>query len=420
MSNHSSRLADSAPAQLSAAGRCARWARRAAVVATAALSLGSLGLTSFAAATAQAATATPMALHVQAAPAAATGTRLGTFDAALLSMINAKRTAAGAVALREVVGLDSASTAWSNKVVALGRYGAVPANTGLAAQTLSAAPGRRVFAQSVAKWYPASVKAADVFALYAEYPKDAAQMLNRSYRYVGIRTAIAADGTSVATLTYTDSAIPAQVVDPSTSHNPTGALTSAQQNGTAVQLRGRAADPDATTGLQVRISDTVGTRVVRTVTTTAVGGAFAATVPLVGYGTHTLCVVVVNQGPGANLSLGCTTARLGKLVGNVDTLRQIGKIVVASGWGYDSAAPTTPLQATVRLTGTGGTRSMTLVLNAARPDVARLIAGAGPNHGFRIAVPNLGKGRTTLCVTLLPKSAGAVATTLTCRSITVS
>lgn len=308
-------------------GRRARWARRAAVLATVAVSLGTLGATSSSAEgiTAQAATVTPLTLSVSTATAIAS--RLGVFDASLLKMINAKRAAVGAVALREVVGLDNVSATWSISVIALGRYGKVVANPNVAAQTLSAAPTRVAFAQSVAKWYPQTVKAVDVFALYTAYPKALADMTNRSYKFVGIRTAAAVDGTSVATLTYTDNAIAAQIVDP--------------------------------------------------------------------------------------------TARVGKLIGNADTLRQSGTQLTTSGWGYDTAAPTAALKATVVLTGRSGTRTSAILLNANRPDIARIFAGAGAAHGYRIAVPNLGKGLTTMCVTLLPASASA-AKKLTCRSITVS
>lgn len=309
--------------------RPGRWIRSAAVIATLTMALGTISITSSAAGTvAEAATVSPMAMSVAAAPAAVTASRLSTFDAALLKMINAKRATAGAVALREVVGLDSASATWSTSVVSLGRYAMVVPNPNVAAQTLSAAPTRAAFAQSVAKWYPQSVKAADVFSLYAQYPKTMADMTNKNYRFVGIKTVAAADGTSVATLTYTDTAIATQIV---------GATTVAKP-----------------------------------------------------------------------------------LVGNADTLRQSGTQLTASGWGYDPAAPTTALKATVVLTGKAGSRTSTIVLGADRPDIAKAFAGAGPAHGYRIAVPNLGKGVTTMCVTLQPAGPAGVALKLTCRSITVS
>lgn len=308
--------------------RPGRWVRSAAVVvATVTVSLV-LGMTSSFAATTATSAAAPSA---RSQAAAVVASQLGSFDTALLKMINAKRATVGAVALKEVVGLDNASATWSSSVVALGRYGKVVPNPNIAAQTLSAAPARVAFAQSVAKWYPQSVKAADVFSLYTQYPKTMADMTNNNYKFVGIRTVVAADGTSVATLTYTDTAVATQVVGTSTATTPTG-----------------------------------------------------------------------------------------KLVGNADTLRQSGTQLTASGWGYDTAAPTTPLKATVVLTGKSGSRTMTILLNGARSDIARVFPAAGPAHGFRIAVPNLGKGATTMCVTLLPASSASVALKLTCRSLTVS
>ncbi len=403
------------------AGRIARLARNAAVLATVTLTLGTLGITSSFAAgtTAQAAAVPSVALSLPAAPAATTASRLSGFDSALLKLINAKRAAAGAVALREVIGLDNVSATWSTGVVALGRYGRVVANPNVAAQTLSAAPTRGAFAQSVAKWYPQSVKVADVFSLYTGYPVALKNMTNKSYKFVGIRTAAAADGTSVATLTFTDTAIAAQIVNPSAAANPTGALTSAVQSGASVQLRGRAADRDATRALQVKFTDTVGTKVVTTAGTVT-GGLFAATVPLVGYGTHSICATVLNQGTGANLALGCTIARLGTLVGNAESFRRSGTQLTGSGWGYDPAAATTPLKATVVLTSPSGKRTIFLLATISRPDVARAHPSAGPAHGFSFAVPTMGRGVTTMCVTLSPASPVSVAQKLTCRSITVS
>lgn len=401
--------------------RSSRWVRNVAVVATLTATVGALGVTSSFAATttARAATTASVALSVPAAPAVATTSRLGTFDTALLKLINAKRATVGAVALREVVGLDNVSATWSSSVVALGRYGKVVANPNVAAQTLSAAPTREVFAQSVAKWYPQSVKVADVFSLYTSYPVAMKNLANPSYKFVGIRTTAAADGTSVATLTFTDNAIATQIVNPTTAYNPTGAITSAVQTGTSVQLRGRAADGDATQALQVKFTDTVGTKV--TTTTAAVaGGLFAANVPIAGYGIHSVCATVLNQGTGVNLSLGCTTARLGEVVGNADTLRQSGTQLTASGWGYDQGAATTALKATVVVTGPAGTRTLTVLANGSRPDVARAFPVAGPAHGFLVATPSLGKGVNKMCVTLSPAQSASVAKTLTCRTVTVS
>lgn len=405
-----------------AAGRTACWARHAAVIATVAVFLGTLGITSsFAAGTvAPAATGTPMALSLPAATATAASSRLGSFDTALLTLINAKRATTGAVALREVVGLDDVSATWSSSVVAKGRYGTVVPNANIASQTLSAAPDRSAFAQSVAKWYPQSVKVADVFALYTGYPKTMADMTNRNYKYVGVRTVAAADGTSVATLTFTDTAVAAQIVDPSTAYNPTGALTSAVQAGASVALKGKASDPDAAALSQVKVTDTVAGKVASTIAATVSNGVFATTVPLVGYGTHSICATVVNQGAGANLSLGCTTARLGTLIGSADTLRQSGQLLTATGWGYDPAAPTAALKGTVTVTGPSGSRTLSIVSNVDRADVARAYPGAGPAHGYRIAVPTLGKGINKMCVTLAPASSTSVVRHLACRTITVS
>lgn len=481
--------------------------------------------------TASAQAITPMAvqtLTLPAAPAVPVASRLGTLDSSLLSLVNAQRQAAGLVPLTEVTGLDDVSGQWSQAQVDKGRWAILVQNTDVAAQTVAAGAGS-ASAQSLAKWYPQSVKAADVFSLLQQYPDALVKMKNPAYKYVGIKTAVAADGTSVAALTYTDTASAAQLVDPTAANRPTGALTGATQQGSVVQLAGSAADTDAATTSQVRLQDTLSGAATVTSSVAVAGGRFTSALNLVGSGSHHLCATVVNQGAGTDLSLGCvdavvsglvggvqsivagratadisgwavdpdapaapvsisvvshsaagdstlgqlsanvavpalttsipgvgtghgfgavlpatpgpqdicavaTTVKTGRtvelgcrsvvvtgaIVGNFDTLRQSGTNLTATGWGFDQAAPTTALQATIVVTGPKGSRTVTVPANALRPDVLKVYPTVGAEHGFSTAVPALGAGVNTMCVTVAVPSPVSPARTFTCRTITVS
>lgn len=117
--------------------------------------------------------------------------------------------------MSESLGLDQMSENWSVLGASKGRYGALGSNTEIAAQVSALnISGNVSYGQSVAKWYPRTVKVADVFAMYIGYPDALSKIMNPAFRYIGIDTAAAPDGTSVATLTFMDSADSAQVVDP--------------------------------------------------------------------------------------------------------------------------------------------------------------------------------------------------------------
>lgn len=469
-------------------------------------------------------------LTLPVAPAVPVASRLGTLDSGLLSLVNGQRQAAGLAPLTEVTGLDDVSGQWSQGQVDKGRFAALVQNTDVAAQTVAAgAVAGSASAQSLAKWYPQSVKVADVFSLLQQYPDALAKMKNPAYKYVGIKTAVAADGTSVAALTYTDTAGASQLVDPTAADRPTGAVTGATQQGSVVQLSGSAADADAATTSQVRLQDTPAGAAPVTSTVAVSGGRFDTSLDLVGSGSHHLCATVVNQGAGSDLDLGCvdavvsglvggvqgvvagkaatditgwavdpdapgspvtisvvsrtaagdstlgqlpadvavpalttsfpgvgtdhgfgatlpatpgpqsicavaTTVKTGRtlelgcqdvvvtgaIVGNFDNLRQSGTNLTATGWGFDQAAPTTALQATIVTTGPKGTRTVTVPANGLRPDVLKVYPSIGAEHGFSAAVPALGAGVNTVCVTVSAPDPVSPARTFTCRTITVS
>ena len=474
--------------------------------------------------------AVAQSLTLPAAPAAPVATRLSAFDSSLMSLVNAKRQALGLTPMTEVTGLDTVSGQWSQAQANNGRWANLVQDTGVAAQTVIAgATAGSSSAQSLAKWYPQTVKVADVYSILAQYPDAMAKMSNPNYKYVGIRTSVAADGTSVAALTFTDTADPSQLVDPVAADEPTGALTGATQEGAVVELSGSAADADASTAVQIRLQDTVPGSAPVTTSAAVTNGQFDTTMTLVGSGTHHICATVVNQGAGNDLALGCvdavmsglvggvqavvpgqaaaditgwavdpdaptsavtvsivahsatgdttlgqlpadvdvpalaasfpgvgtdhgfgaalpatpgpqnicavaTTVQTGRTVqlgcqdvvipgsvlGNLDTLRQSGANLTATGWGMDQAAMTTVLQATVVTTGPQGTSTVTLPASLLRSDVLRAYPASGGAHGFSVTVPTEGAGVNKMCVTMVAPTPISPAKTFACRTVTVS
>ncbi len=359
-------------------------------------------------------------LALPAAPAAPVTSRLGALDSSLLSMINGQRQSAGVTPLAEVTGLDDVSAQWSQAQVNNGRYSPLVQNTNVAAQTVIAGAGAgSTSAQSLAKWYPQSVKVADVFLMLQQYPDALAKMKNPAYKYVGIRTAVGSDGTSVAALTYTDTASASQLVDPTSTNRPTGALTDAQQQGAEIELSGRASDPDASTNTQVRVQDTLPGAAPVVSSATVTGGRFDTSLSLVGSGNHHLCATVVNQNAGSDLDLGCVDAVVSGLVGGLQTVVAGRATADVTGWAVDPDAPSSAVTiSVVSHSAAGDTTLGELPANVDVPALATSFPGVGIDHGFGAALP----------ATPGPQNICAVATTVTtghtvqlgCQSVVIT
>ena len=81
---------------------------------------------------------------------------------------------------------------------------------------------------------------------------------------------------------------------------------------------------------------------------------FGAAVPATP-GPQNICAVATTVQTGRTVQLGCQDVVIpGSVLGNLDTLRQSGANLTATGWGMDQAAMTTVLQATVRHHRTAG------------------------------------------------------------------
>ncbi|MCY7287258.1 MAG: hypothetical protein LH624_03155 [Cryobacterium sp.] len=128
-----------------------------------------------------------------------------------------------------------------------------------------------------------------------------------------------------------------------------------------------------------------------------------------------------------NLALPCTTVIAGaQPIGSVDTV-ETGtangqRTVGLEGWGLDEGSPSTSTNVVVTATSPAGdVTSRVVQANRDRPDIARVIAGAGPAHGFLGTVPVASSGEYRVCAVALsapvfstPKRAG-----LGCKTIAV-
>ena len=416
---------DSARSAVSSEKARPSWIRGAATVVTLTAAISALAINpahadSTAASVQTIAPAPVQALSLPAAPAAPVASRLSALDSDLLSLINAQRQASGLSPLREVTGLDDASAQWSQTQIARGRFGTLVQNTNVPALTVAAGAGAgSASAQSLAKWYPQSVKVADVFLMLKGYPDAYAKMTNPAYKYVGVRTSVAEDGTSVAAVTFTDTASASQLVDPTAAGRPTGALTDATQTGAVVELAGSASDPDAATNSEVRVTDTLQGSAAVTTSVAVTGGRFDASLNLVGSGTHRVCATVVNQGGGSDLDLGCVDAVVSGLVGDLQAVVTSQSTADITGWAVDPDAPTSPVTISVVSHSAAGDSTLgQLPANVEVPALAASFPGVGTRHGFGAALPAV-PGTQNICAVATTVQTGH-AVELGCQSVVVT
>jgi hypothetical protein len=132
-------------------------------------------------------------------------------------------------------------------------------------------------------------------------------------------------------------------------------------------------------------------------------------------GAVTVCVTVVNTGPGTNTSLGCRSTTVpagGSPVGVLESVKVAPGAVTFTGWALD---PDTAASSYVYVS--AGTQSQYAVANQARPDVAKFFPAYGPAHGFSTTLTAL-PGTQTVCATAVNHGSGTH-TSLGCRTVTV-
>lgn len=205
--------------------------------------------------------------------------------------------------------------------------------------------------------------------------------------------------------------------------SPLGSVDSAVGAPGGVRVGGWALDPDTVAAAQVRVT------VAGTTTTVAasdrrddIGAVFPAYGATRGYtavvpapaGAVSVCVTIANVGAGADTSLGCRTVVVpaSSPVGNVEVAVGRPGGVQLSGWALD-ADTTSPIYVWASVDGVGGP----MLASVPRADVAAVVPGAGPAHGFS-ALLAASPGTRTVCVTAVNTGPGAN-TDLGCRQVVV-
>jgi hypothetical protein len=121
---------------------------------------------------------------------------------------------------------------------------------------------------------------------------------------------------------------------------------------------------------------------------------FDVSVPIRSGGAQNVCVYGINQGPGANVLLGCRTlqALSGSPIGVIDSISYAAGQITVKGWALD---PDTTASIPVHVY--DGASGLAFTADVARPDIAAAYPGYGAAHGYSATFPASG-GLRTICV----------------------
>lgn len=198
--------------------------------------------------------------------------------------------------------------------------------------------------------------------------------------------------------------------------SPIGVIKDMWATEDGIALWGWALDPDIPTG-NARVRVTVGgattylssdkyyAEVAAGVPGAGPYHGFGGTVPAPPGTTQEVCVSVVNEGGGFDLSLGCRTIDLPPRVsprGEVKELWTTTSGIHVWGWAIDPDAVTDAVTLHIQVDG----KWTVWTADASYPAGAGLISGAGPNHGWGGQLP-AGAGKHTVCITMININAGS-------------
>lgn len=175
--------------------------------------------------------------------------------------------------------------------------------------------------------------------------------------------------------------------------NPIGNVELVQATPGNFSVAGWALDPNTSASLAVHVYvGSVGKAITADLDRPDVAAAypsagskhgFAATVPATGPGDTNVCVYAINQGPGANVLLGCksVTALSGDPVGKLDAVSSTKGTLQIGGWALDPDT-TGAIAVHVYVDSTG----KPLVADQARTDIPAAYRDYGTKHGFTTTV----------------------------------
>ena len=134
-------------------------------------------------------------------------------------------------------------------------------------------------------------------------------------------------------------------------------------------------------------------------------------------GVTTICVIGINIGVGAAVSLGCRTIAVAAPWGHIDSVARATDGFHVRGWAAD---PDTTAVTDV-VAELGGSGRFTIRAGEPRPDVGRSFPWQGSDHGFEAILPAPGaEGFYPLCIYALGTGSGPAYTTLGCQTVLVT
>ena len=141
---------------------------------------------------------------------------------------------------------------------------------------------------------------------------------------------------------------------------------------------------------------------------------FDVTVPVSSTGPNNVCIYAINQGPGANVLLGCRSvnALSGSPIGAMDGATAVTGGIRVSGWAID---PDTADPSTVHVY--VGDVGKAVQAKLSRPDIGRLYPAYGSTHGFEETIA-AAPGSHSVCVYGMNTGLGST-TVLKCSTVVV-
>ncbi len=355
--------------------------------------------------------------QLQTIQSAAVNTTLDQFDQQLLGLMNAARAGVGAPALTSAPGLRGLALSWSDKMASGATGGALQHNADLRAQLPSYGAGTATaWAENVASWSPVgSYSAQAIFDGYMASAGHRANILNPTYRFVGVGSVANGAGGAFNTQDFTNR------IDAPVSQPPIGTFDAATPSGNTVTVSGWSLEPSnksATTEVHVYINAggyRLNTTTMRPDVNNAFGATgthgFNATLPL-PTGTSNVCAFAVSTIGNGNTLLSCRTVTSNAPpIGTFDAATPSGTTVTVSGWTLEPSNKSATTEVHVYINA-GGYRLNTTTL---RPDVNTAFGATG-THGFRATLP-LPTGTSNVCAFAV-STIGNGTTLLSCRTVT--
>jgi SpoIID/LytB domain protein len=148
---------------------------------------------------------------------------------------------------------------------------------------------------------------------------------------------------------------------------------------------------------------------------------FNAGIQIDGLGSHFVCAYASPVNPADPTTLiGCREIVVANPFGNLDSLSVRDGMITANGWALDPTAPDRSVEVHLYMSAPGGSAtSIGIIADESRPDVARAISWAGPNHGYSKSLPVIGRGVTTVCAYAISTGPSTENPQLACKQISV-